>query len=57
MVAMAGVAFAEIGEVEAALLVEHQVVGRGELVAVALRVERLRRACPGVEPLDRAAPS
>jgi hypothetical protein len=55
VVAMAGVALAEIGEIEPALLVEHQVVGGGELVAVALGVERLRLARLRVEALDRAA--
>src|SRR5271169_832055 len=52
MVAMAGIALAEIGEVEAALLVEHDVVGCRELVAVAVDVEGLGRTCRTVEPLD-----
>ena len=53
MVAMTRIALAEIGEIEAALLVEHQIVGRAELVAVALDVESPRLAGLRVEPLDR----
>src|ERR1700735_640578 len=49
------VALAEIGEIEAALLVEDEVVGRGQFVAARLGVERPGLAGLGVDALDRAA--
>ena len=55
MVARARVALAEIGEIEAAVGVEHQVVRRRQLVAVAVRVEHARVAGLRIDALDAAA--
>ncbi len=54
MVALVRVALAEVGEIEAALSVEHDVVRRRQFVAVALAVEDARFPGLWVDALDRA---
>ena len=54
MVSLPGVTLAEVGEVKAACLVEHQIVGRREFVAVARGVELGHLAAGTVEALHEA---
>src|SRR6266404_3800712 len=55
MVAVAPSPLAEIGEVEATLAVEDDVVGRRQFVAAALAVENARLAGARIDALDIAA--
>ena len=52
---LAGAALAEIGEPEAAALVEHEIVRPAQLVLAAPVDHRLDLAALQVDPLDRAA--
>ena len=55
VVARARIALAEIGEIEAAGGVEHQIVRGRQLVAAAMRVEHARVAGLRIDPLDASA--